>query len=518
MAKFQDQEYLLRGLAVLQAMDYADPSALLSNKPGRTNVINSRLRLLDVIAAGLATGSSGDVVAAAFSGREVYMQQHGPIDSSKAKTFVLLAKNETPSIRDKHAATKLFDAINDPKTEDLFPILLERCKENMQKRVTSLLKILREPGFLKFMQSELHKYQPHIVVGSNQFVINKEFENPGPILPALVKEYAPKDFEAFWKALIQAIEINGAIFSKAKEEKKLREAYETISLIGYSIQYSTFLNQKLLIKSQYKERTEKFKRRLSKINVYTRGARYLLEQADKIRPVKCFWVENEPSDTRVEYGPFNPVFKDEVQEILKEMRLRQGEKPSIVPSSSQYESKWKKIITDECGQPKKLRAYFHCEVKIMHYMEQKFMSRNVVKIATTSSNKTNERFQGEGYARLGTVAIGVSKNSCLMCQWSLDRHNDMKFERNYVTSGNHGKPYAKWFNLPGTEYAEHARLLVEKLVKDALTTSPGKQRNKQRVVSDEHYSSSDDDRRTKESGEDKITAERYAKTIAQQIR
>jgi hypothetical protein len=135
----RNQSLLSERFLLLQQLGYRDLSYyrsrmdwLLSWKCRRE--AHRDLRVLDTIAATLATGSSGDVYAAAFD-----KHQH---------LRLVLAKNGSPTQEDRAAANELISLIQNPETNDwgdLLPFLIKRCGENINHRITTLAASITTP-------------------------------------------------------------------------------------------------------------------------------------------------------------------------------------------------------------------------------------------------------------------------------------------------------------------------------------------------------------------------------------
>lgn len=133
------QRRLSEHLMLLHELRYSDldisyqGAGTHSNKQSRDTDTHHALRLLDAIAIALTTGKPGNVFAAAFDKRE--------------RMQLVLAKNGPPTPDDIAAANKLISLIGDPAVThamDIFPFLIDRCGENIDKRVRNLHQSIQE--------------------------------------------------------------------------------------------------------------------------------------------------------------------------------------------------------------------------------------------------------------------------------------------------------------------------------------------------------------------------------------
>jgi hypothetical protein len=151
----RDQNLLSEHLLLLRQLNYWDPYTnyqdrlLHSTRDTRGPETQRNVHLLDTIAVALATGSPGDVYAAAFD--------------KDGGLRLVLAKNDSPTREDRAAATELVCLIQNPKTNDqgdLFPFLIKRCGENINRRIEALAasinKTLRED-----LDKALKTYKPN---------------------------------------------------------------------------------------------------------------------------------------------------------------------------------------------------------------------------------------------------------------------------------------------------------------------------------------------------------------------
>ena len=422
----QRQRRLSERLLLLHELRYSDLDmpyqgvGTHSNKPSRDADTHRDLRLLDAIAISLTTGKPGDVFAAAFDKRE--------------RMQLVLAKNGPPTPDDIAAANKLISLIGDPTvthSTHIFPFLIDRCGENIDKRVRNLHKSIQE------LQNDftlaLEEYMP-------EADITAEFPHAGLLLGEYGNRIPP--FKALWRDFVQQITSTTARWAKLYAEHNvpaMGNNYSSIVILADALSRSRFLKSLIedrnLSRNDRKERAEKLKRRLGKVCQYVSGVTDLIQKAKRLFPIPHRWV----MDTFT--GTGESVFNlcDNVEDaVLRALDVPFLSQQVLIKLDNNFPS-----ISGNWQNQQTIHSRIHAELRIILHLGLPATERAAIQ------------------------PIGVSKRSCLCCTLWIESHNRI-FRTSWMTSGSHGKPYANWA-LPGAACSYDGLSSVDEAVSKAVS-------------------------------------------------
>ena len=458
-----NQNNLSEQLQLLHELQYSDldmpyqAAGIHSNKLFRDSDTNRDVRLLDTIAVAMTTGKPGDVFAAAFDKRQ--------------NIQLVLAKNGPPTPDDISAAKELISLIGNPtivSAMGLFPFLIRRCGENIDKRIHSLHTSIQDAELRNDFVLALQTYSP-------EPDIQAEFPGAGRLLGAYGDAVPP--FPTVWVDVVQRI-TDGTAQGLNMEDvpfsaKKFATLFHLADALGRSRFLNAIVNERSLLTTRRKERAERLKQRLGKVCQYVSGISHLIRSAKRIFPISHHWV----TDTFV--GTGEGVFNlcDNPYDAVSRRLNQSSLSPEIVDKLSKHFP----YILSNWNKQQIVHACIHAELRIILHLSSLPLD-------------------------FAVHPIGVSKRSCFCCVLWMESHNGI-FGTQWMTSGSHGKPYANWA-LPGAacSYAIGAdgKSSVDELVLKAVLTRltdaldwlfPG-----QKKISDEYISSGDESSGT-EDGE-----------------
>lgn len=170
------QAEICRRLQVLHLLHFVDrdlshryPSTL--SKSALSERVKEDIRILDALAACLASGEQGDVVAAA-------------LDLRFPSQPLILAKNTPPTADDDAKVREFLQLLSSPETkrhDDVFSFLLHHCRAGLRRRVE---KLSLAATSMHFVPSD--KYDVRTL--KEEFPNHRNVEGPGREYP-VVKIY-----------------------------------------------------------------------------------------------------------------------------------------------------------------------------------------------------------------------------------------------------------------------------------------------------------------------------------------
>ena len=375
-------------------MRYQHPGAHRKRMSPRDVDNHRELRLLDSIAVALTTGKPGDVFAAAFDKRE-HME-------------LVLAKNGPPTSEDIAAANELFSLIASPTVTNalhLFPFLIRRCGENINKRILKLHASIESAELRSDFTSSLQAYVPEA---------NIRVEFPGFSGNHLCGKYGDGSFLTAWNNLVEDITSMTSHGLDAEDPISSKRKYGNLCLSADALARSRFLqtllDDRCFLNVGRTERVEKLKRRLDKICQYMSGITHLIRKAKRLLPISHHWVMDAFTGTGE--GVYNLC--DSPHDVVAR-GLRQ---PSLSRECVDKLHERFPFILNGWGRRQTVHAYVHAELRIIFHLDP------------TSAFPLAH-------------PIGVSKRSCLCCTLWIGLCNRL-LGTGWLTSGCHGKPHPNW--------------------------------------------------------------------------
>jgi hypothetical protein len=348
-------------------------------------------------------------------------------------------------------------------TSLLFPFLLQRCGENINKRIHSLHIWIQNTELRDDFRLALETYVP-------MSGFQAEFHGAEMIIERYGNAVPP--FATFLKDLVDNItnETVRKLDAENAQGAYARRAYAYLFILADVLARSRFMktlvDDRNLVNKERKERVEKLKRRLGKVCQYVSGITHLVQKAKRLFPIPHRWVTDTfPCTGEGEFDLCNNAFVA----VSRGLNL-----PFLSPDILNKLNKSFPLILDNWTRQQSVHAHVHAEIRIILHFGQ--LSPD----------------------DLSVHPIGVSKRSCFCCALWIESHNHI-FTTQWMTSRSHGKPYANWA-LPGAacSYAIEVdgRSSIDKAVLEAVGVRlvytfdrlfPG-----QRRILDEHNSSGDE--------------------------
>ncbi|KIM42343.1 hypothetical protein M413DRAFT_27128 [Hebeloma cylindrosporum] len=407
-----DQVNLSEQLLLLNELGYSGldspyhRAAVRNNMRYRDPDTNREMRLLDCIAVALSTGKPGEVFAASFDKRE-QMQ-------------LVLAKNGPPTPDDIEASQELISLIGNPDVlhaMHIFPFLLRRCGDNMNKRIRSLHQAIQDEDLRGVFALKLQTYEP-----SDDIAAEFPGVSGGGLLLRKYGDVVPP-FLTVWNAFVEEVTNITAEGLNTTDVPLSRAKYFQIFVHADAIKRSLFLKTLLenhnSLTYDSKLRAEKFKRRLGKICQYMVGITDLIEKAKRLFPIPHRWV------TEAFAGSGENVFN--ICENPHDAVSRGLDLPALPPAivdklDAQFPSvrgNWERQQTMHASIHPELRIILHLGPPIPYKLSR------------------------------ACHAIGVSKRTCSCCNLWIESYN-YKLLTKWMTSGSNDKLYVDW-GLPGAE-------------------------------------------------------------------
>ncbi|EKM76552.1 hypothetical protein AGABI1DRAFT_108647 [Agaricus bisporus var. burnettii JB137-S8] len=330
------------------------------------------MKLLDTIALLLTTGLPGDHFAIAFDKRR--------------GVEVVLAKNGTPTPEDLADAKELFVSLCNTEVrgvEDLFPLLVRRCRANVLKRIQKMLASILETGFYDDFYSRLDQRSS---AGDPLSPSDIEREFPRST-KSITKGYTGQPLSDVLRDFFDGTVGAAQVVSEELEAKGFLDLHFLTSTIAHCC----FLRQWVLVRDEGYQKVLRFQRCAEKLCRYVDDVHSLVRYAKRLgRPIQCHWVTDESLGIQI---------REEDIRISAETPLEALHRSSLVYSRFELPVlKERKPLIFEPWQ-RTVQTCLHAELRIILHFGQ----------ATDM----------EDYYR----PIGASKPSCLCCLLWMEAYN-----------------------------------------------------------------------------------------------
>ncbi|KAI6146314.1 hypothetical protein BKA82DRAFT_1000439 [Pisolithus tinctorius] len=410
--RFSDrQAHLSEQLQLLNQFEYSDlepPDVQQHWKQDRETRITARL--LDTIAAALATGKPGEVFAATFDSRNGLR--------------LVLAKNEDVTDEGDRAVREFFQAIIAPETTeayDVLPSLFSRCAENIMKRIEMMGRAVF--GFSCVLDEAYSDYYPSASIEPEELPHSTAYRNTkygGYLLPSL--QSALRSSDGYHEAR-----------SKIQPAKSLSDAKPLCPIVfaRLVVTAATFNGSRFLrrltdfpssMNFDWSLQTGPLKRHLAEVLQYTLGVDKLIKHAKLHFPngIEHRWV-----DAFQGIGETILNLDDGyVEPILRALGCGDVSEETLAKLCRKFPNMGEMRRRSRC-----VTIRLHAEIRILLYLS------NPVDASGHYQQKP----------------IGCSERTCLCCTLWIRAYNQ-EFGTNWLASASNGKPCATWA-LPGCSFA-----------------------------------------------------------------